>query len=304
MRAEHWKTVTVMAEAQLGLVSSPQLEYVGCSRREVDRARQRGLLLPVRRGVHLVSGTPPSPYHPILGACLAAGGDTYASHLAAVGLWDFTRAGGGHLETTTFFGRRRTLEGVRTHSSAMLLSTDVDRRHGVPVTSAARTTLDAAGVLTVHLLAKFVDYLRRRRFATYADVGGQLDALGGRGRPGTGALRAVLAPRLEGLDAGDSDAEVRVVQTLLRYGVPRPVQNLAVEAGPKVYVLDLAWPALRIAVELDGFDPHGILRETFDHDRERDLRLKRAGWEVIHVSTRTDLHLLADYLLERFASCE
>jgi very-short-patch-repair endonuclease len=94
---------------------------------------------------------------------------------------------------------------------------------------------------------------------------------------------------------------VRVVQTLMRHGVCRPEQNVQAVAGTKVYVLDLAWPQWKIAVELDGFDPHGILRSTFDHDRDRDLRLRRAGWEVIHVSTNTDLRLLAAYLLERMA---
>jgi hypothetical protein len=260
--------------------------------------------VPFRRGVHLVRGAPPSPYQPILAACLAGAPCTVASHHAAAWLWGSTQVLPGQLEVTTTLAATRALQGVRTHTTAKLLPGDVTVRHGVPVTSPARTAVDVAPCLTPYLLAKFVDHLRRRRLATYPDIDRHLDALGGRGRPGTRVLRAVLAPRLEGLDAGDSDAEVHVVRTLVRHGVPRPEQNAQVLAGPKVYVLDLAWPRWNIAVELDGFDPHGILRSTFDHDKERDLRLRRAGWEVIHVSTRTDLRLLAAYLLERMSTSE
>jgi very-short-patch-repair endonuclease len=103
------------------------------------------------------------------------------------------------------------------------------------------------------------------------------------------------------MDAGDTDAEAAVVRELVRLGLPRPQQQVQAVAGPKVYVLDLAWPELKIAIELDGFDPHGILREAFDHDRDRDLRLRRAGWEIIRITTRTDLRLLASYLRPRLA---
>jgi hypothetical protein len=304
MRAEHWTIVTTIAETQWGLVATRQTDAAGCPRATLDRAVDLHRLDRYRRGVYLLRGVPISPYQPILAACLAAGSGTVASFLAAVWLWDFGKVLAGHLEVTTIHTPTRELSDVRTHHTSKLLPGDIDVRHGVPVTSAARTALDAAAVLSPYLLARFVDHLRRRHLASYDDVNRHLEQLGGRGRSGTRKLRAILLPRLEGLDAGDTDAEVDVVRELVRLGLPQPMQQVQVVAGPKVYILDLAWPEFKIAIELDGFDPHGILREAFDHDRERDLRLRRAGWDVIRITTRTDLRLLASYLRPRLTISE
>jgi very-short-patch-repair endonuclease len=303
VRADHWSAITSVASEQWGLVASRQVRAAGATPREVDRAVGRGLLVPYRRGVHHVAGAPTSPYQPILAACLAAGPGTGASFLAAAWLWDFGQVRDDHLEVTTAHTPTRDLADVRTHHTTKLLPGDLTERHRVPVTSAARTAVDLAAVLSPYLLARFVDHLRRTRAASYAQLDDHLARLGGRGRSGTRKLRAVLAPRLgRDVDAGDNDAEVKVVAELIRLGVPAPQQQVQVVAGPKVYVLDLAWPDARIAVELDGFDPHGLLRGAFDHDRDRDLRLRRAGWEVIRITTRTDLRLLARYLRDRLAT--
>ncbi len=301
MELDRWTAVTELAATQWGLVATNQLVSLGMTDPEIAWARASGRFASVRRGVHLVAGSPVSPYHPVLAACLATGPSTVGSHLSAAWLWGFDRVRADHVEVTTTLAAPRQLTDVRTHTTSKLLPGDIDVCNGVPVTSPARSAVDLASVLTEFLLARFIDHIRRRRLASYTDVAAHLEVLGGRGRSGTRKLRAVLAPRLEGLDAGDTDAEVRVVEALLHFGVPRPEQNVQVVAGTRVYIVDLAWPAFRIAVELDGFDPHGLLRTTFDNDKDRDLRLKRVGWELIHITTRTDLRLLATYLLERLS---
>ena len=304
IRADRWNAVVACAATQQGLVSTDQCAAAGCSRRAIQHAVERGRLLPYRRGVYLVAGSPPSPYHPILGACLATGPGTVASHLSAAWLWDFDRVRPDHVEVKTLLACTRRLREVRTHTTSVMLGTDIDERHGVPVTSAPRSAIDLAAYLSPYLLARFVDHLRRRSHLTTEELALHLEILGGRGRAGTRNLRRIVAERLEGLEPGDSDAEVEVVRTLLSYGVRRPEQQHQVVVGRRVFVLDAAWPEWKVALELDGFDPHATDRTTFDKDKERDLILRRAGWEINHLSTNTDLRLLADYLLERLATSE
>jgi hypothetical protein len=70
---------------------------------------------------------------------------------------------------------------------------------------------------------------------------------------------------------------------LIEAGFPVPEVNwqLAGIDGQPVYVLDLAWPQLRIAVEYDGYAAH-VGREGADRARETDLR--RRGWIVIRAA--------------------
>lgn len=66
-------------------------------------------------------------------------------------------------------------------------------------------------------------------------------------------------------------------------GLPIPEAQYEITAidGRKLYVLDMAWPALRIALEYDGFVAHEERRE---HDAERDERLAGRGWVTIRAA--------------------
>jgi hypothetical protein len=70
---------------------------------------------------------------------------------------------------------------------------------------------------------------------------------------------------------------------LIDEGIPLPEVNwpLVDLAGVEIYVLDLAWPSLRIVVEYDGYAAH-VGREAADRAREEDLR--RRGWIVVRAS--------------------
>ncbi len=53
----------------------------------------------------------------------------------------------------------------------------------------------------------------------------------------------------------------------------------AVKVGGRRFVLDFAYPELRVAVEVDGNDKHGRL-DAMLSDRRRDALLTAAGWVV------------------------
>ncbi len=298
MRPDHWRAVTAFADAQYGLVSHEQLTNIGVPVRTVRDAVSTGALVVQRRGVLVVAGSGPSIHRPLLAACLAGGGDTVASHLGAAWLGGFPPVEPGTVEVTRLIGRRARLDGVRTHQTNRLLADDRTVLAGIPVTSPARTAIDLGSCLSERLLIRFVDHATRNLGLDIDTLATSLAFLGGRGRPGTRTLRRAIAERREGLRPGDSDLEVRVLRELVLLGVPRPEQNVVVEAGGRVFVLDLVWLAIKVAVEVDGFAYHSS-RSSFDHDRQRDLLLKRDGWEILRVSSNSDLALVADVLLRR-----
>ena len=54
-------------------------------------------------------------------------------------------------------------------------------------------------------------------------------------------------------------------------------------AGPKRYQVDCHWPGTGQIVELDGWEGHGT-RSAFRDDRERDRRLRVAGYSVTRLT--------------------
>jgi very-short-patch-repair endonuclease len=76
-----------------------------------------------------------------------------------------------------------------------------------------------------------------------------------------------------------SGVEEYFAELLGQAGFPRFSTNY-VEAG---YELDVYWPELRFAVELDVFETHGS-RLSFEEDRLRAEQLKLAGVEMVRVT--------------------
>ncbi|HEV2726801.1 MAG TPA: hypothetical protein VGV34_00825, partial [Solirubrobacterales bacterium] len=78
-----------------------------------------------------------------------------------------------------------------------------------------------------------------------------------------------------------SELERECLALVEEAGLPRPGTAFVV-AG---YELDLYWPELRFAVELDVYATHGG-HEPFEEDRRRDEDLKLAGVELTRVTGR------------------
>src|SRR4029453_15640221 len=82
------------------------------------------------------------------------------------------------------------------------------------------------------------------------------------------------------------ELENRVIGALVGAGLPTPQRQFRVTVDDRVYFIDLAYPAERAAIEVDGFEFHRE-RGTFDADRERQNGLVRAGWIVLRFTSRS-----------------
>jgi very-short-patch-repair endonuclease len=195
------------------------------------------------------------------------------SHQTAAAIWRLCVADDGG--PVHVLGTRAQVPGVRTHRSA-LDRTQVAHRHGLPVTTPARTLLDLACSMPAVELARLIEEAQIRRVMTVAQLQRALDQA--KGRRGVKQLRAVLESEL---GYTRSDAERRLRELVRRAGLPAARTNVKV-AGLEV---DALWAEQRLVVEVDGYAYHRT-REAFERDRRRDARLLVAGYRVLRITWR------------------
>lgn len=293
-----------LARRQLGLITRAQaLQLV--SKGQLERLIAHGHLVQVRRGVWAARGAPRTYAQTVLAAALAAQTDAWASHRTAARLLGLRVPLPDAIDILTMPHNRVRLDGVVHHRNKLVVVGDVTVHGSVPVTSVARTLVDCIPWLPGASLSAAVDDARRRNILELPELEAALAAVdeGARtGRRKVVPMRPVLARRLGGLAAGGSDRELDVLRILDQAGLVLPVQqHLVVVAGRKRY-LDYAYPELLIYLEFDGFAEHGLIRSTFDDDRERDAELALLGWLGLHFTTSTQPADLVDRVRRALAS--
>jgi hypothetical protein len=217
-----------------------------------------------------------------MAATLAGGRGAVLSHRSAAALWGL-RPGVLRRVEITVPRALRSRTGLRVHRG-ILAADEVTAVRGIPVTTAARTLVDLAAVLTAARLERAVDEAERLRLGDDPS----LDLLVGRHprRRGVAALRRILADGRVGATFTRSELEERFLAFLADAGLPRPLVNVPVglPGGARVEV-DCLWPAERLVAELDGHASHAT-RAAFERDRARDRALQAAGWRVVRITWR------------------
>jgi hypothetical protein len=287
-----------IAQRQWGLVSRVQaLELM--SPQQLRRRCASAALVPVHRGVFRLAGAPLSWRQRAMACCLAYGSPVAVSHRAAARLWGLEGILAREPEVTVPPGRNGKRSGIVTHR-APLLDVDMTTRHGIPVTTAARTLADLAAVLSPYLLERVLDQAGRSRLVTMAELAARQASLVGPGRRGHANLRELLSFRLERAGFGDSEWADRAWRWIVDAGVEPPDRQVAVIAGGVVRVLDMAYVPERIAIEFAGFDHHGR-RHRFDSDADRTADLQLAGWLVLPVTSRHSKDRFVDRVRQALA---
>lgn len=145
---------------------------------------------------------------------------------------------------------------------------DVVTVRGVRLTGVALTTLETAAVLPDG--PAFFDRALQRHVPFGEVYGAYCRGVGRRDSAGIGPLLIAAA------DRADSAAERIVVRLLRDAGISGWV--LGHPFGP--YLIDLAFPEARLAVEIDGWAWH-VDQDRFVADRRKGNALVRAGWTVL-----------------------
>lgn len=275
-----------IAERQQGLISREQARRAGLSDREIAGRLRSGRWVGLRQGVFVILGAPSTREQAIQSACLVAGG-AFASHLTAGWLWRLKLPDPVDIHVTTVAGPRIRREGLVHHRRSPLPMADLSSCRGIPVTTPARTLVDASDLVRPGRLGQVVDDALRRKLVRLADLRACHERIDtGPGRRATVAMRAVLAERQPGHDPGGSDRELWVRKVLVAAGLAAPVQQYRVWVESRWFDLDLAYPTKLVGLEFDGWDTHGTFT-AFHRDRERTRLLVALGWTILPVTART-----------------
>lgn len=275
-----------------GVVTLDRLRALGITARQVRTLCEHGALLRVQQAVFVVAAAPTGDLQRIAIACTATSGA--ASVTTASRVWLYRGVPVDRwLHITVPYGRAvhvDKLDRVLVHRSRALPPCDVVRRRdGIVVTSPPRTLFDLAAVVESDVLESIVEQGIDRRMFTVPTLWGIARRLAGPGRAGSTRFVDVLASRPAWTKPSGSGDEIALEQALVAAGLPRPVRQctLRLPNGRDVHP-DLAWPDLRLAIEVDHVTWHGgRLDSTYDKWRDRQVRL--LGWEVDRV-TDTDIH--------------
>jgi very-short-patch-repair endonuclease len=248
------------AAEQWGVLSLRELLQCGVSDDGVTRRVRNGRLHRLYRGVYAVGHDNIPLEGRFLAATKACGPTAVLSHYSAAALWGLVDWDDRRPEVIVATGRAHA--GIRIHRSRTLTRHNTTRRHGIAVTTPARTIADLSSVLP---------YKGLRRAARQAL-----------------SLRLLaphhLPPRLAGSIAPTrSELEDAVLDLIAQHNLEAPDVNRPLTIDGRRVVPDFRWPAQRLVIEADGAEWHDnpIARQD---DAERQAILEAAGERVVRVT--------------------
>jgi very-short-patch-repair endonuclease len=265
--------VAALAERQWGVVTSAQLVEIGLGHTGISRWIDERRLHRIHPGVYAVGHLALGIEARLAAALFYAGPGAALSHVTAAWWWGMLHTDPRRLHVCVP-GRRRSLRSVRVHTRK---HQERSRHKRLPLTPPAQTLLDIAGVVRFMELRRALAEAEYRRLATLAEV----EAVLGRGRPGSAALRAALECHLPQLARTRSRMEEKFVLLCERHCLTPPAVNARI-AG---WTVDAVWFDLRLAVELDSHAAHAT-PAAMEEDRRRDLELRAAGYTVLRYTWR------------------
>jgi REase_MTES_1575/Transcriptional regulator, AbiEi antitoxin len=262
--------LAALARRQHGVVTLGQLAELGLRRSAVAERARRGRLHRVHRGVYAVGHLALTRNGRFMAAVLACGEGAALSHFSAAVLWGILDDRGQRIHVTA--EKQRRCRGIVVHHAP--LDGERVRRHGIVVTTPARTIVDLADVVikprTLERAIDEAEYLR----LDWAQAAPR------QGRRGSGLLSSVLAVHEPGSTRTRSQFEEDFLVFCDDGGFPRPEVNYCIEG----YLCDFVWVRHRVVVETDGRQAHDT-RRARERDPVRDADLQIAGWRVVRITS-------------------
>ena len=283
------------AEQQFGVFARWQASDAGLSEYAISRRVMSGRWAAMFPGVYRLPGSSRTGRQKAMAAVLWGGDRSAISHLTAARLLRVGSTPADRVHLTVPYGSGIRTTELAVHHSTALPRGDVVVVDGIRCTSATRTIIDCAPLLGDEALEDAFEHARRMGLTGATALARRADELCGRGRPGSGRVRRLLAAQSPGDRALESRLEVRLARLLRKSSLPAPECQHPVGR----FRLDFAWPSRRIACECDGFEHHGS-RLAWKRDRGRLALIEAAGWRIVHV-TWADIAREPGQTLDRLA---
>lgn len=258
----------------------------------IERRVASGLWVAVHPGVYRVAGAPVTWHQQVMAATLAA--RAVASYRTAARLLVLDGDWGDRIEVTATGSR--TVQDAEVHHSRERV--ERCRRDGIACTTATRTLIDLAGVLSPDQLEDAFDSALREQLTSMRHLQARLAT---RGRKGLGVLRELVASRI-GERPHESIKEAELSRRLVAAGLPRPVRQYELRReGEVVARFDLAWPDVRIAAEYQSYRHH-YGRTAWRRDAGRANLAMAEGWLVFSVTQHAGVEEIARAFASRRAA--
>lgn len=279
------------SRTQFGLIHRDQVLRMGASIHQLRHLVEGGALEAIEPRVLRVAGTPTSWEQQLFAGLLGLGPTAVVSHVAAAALWGFDGVRHGAVEFTVPRSNRNRISVGRVHSSLHLEAVDLARRGRFPVTSAARTIIDAARRFSTRQLEGIVDAACRDRLTDEAAI---LQRLGELRRPGRSRLLSILGADL---DTGRPHTwlERELLTICRRAGITGMRMQTELNAAGRVARVDGFLDHAKLVIEVAGHRTHSTRRQR-QADNERRLALEQRGFRVLEF-TYEDVTQRPDYLV-------
>ncbi len=267
------------ASAQGGNVTVAQLRDAGLGPGGASARAREGRLHRKHRGVYVVGHEAKPRWADQSAATLAAGDGAVVCSRSGLELWGALAPRPGRPVDVLYTSPRANRPGITVHRTRRLDPRDVTRRFDLPVTTPERSLLDAAEQVDLRELEVALNRLLADGLTSPAAIYDAPRALARAPRGKTVEAPPGARRRLHPQQRGATAAHARCSGPICR----APVYNARI--GP--YQVDAWFRGHGIAIEIDGYGPHGT-PAAFDGDRERENDLKlRYGVTLIRFSYRT-----------------
>jgi len=250
------------------------------TKRQLQRACDNGVIIRRHRGVFVDPAVPRSPEQELLVAIYAGGQLAAAwgrSAAAVVGLLDEHPT---VPEIVVPYRRYARIHGAVVRRSSDICDDHVMLWKHIPVTKPLITAVDLGVVMSPMDLAEVYVRARQMRLFEPDAVKATITRLSRAGRTGLRTARAATELVFIGDRPADSVLELRFHHDVGHYLPPYEYQWPVTVSG-RSFRIDFAYPAVKLAIELDGYDKRKS-RASLDYDAERGRLLLRDGWTVPH----------------------
>jgi very-short-patch-repair endonuclease len=269
--------VAQLAARQHGVLTAEELAECGLTPQAIAYRVRIGRLHPLHRGVYAVGHANVTQDGCYLAAVKACGDGAVLGLWSGAMLGNFIRWEDRYPDVIVLGESVPRHPRIRGHRTNYLPAQHVTMVRGIPVTTAARTLLDLAGVLPEQRLRRA---LRQARFLELTTLGSLVEVLQG---PGPMRGRKKLA-RILARSAAPTQSELEdvVLDLVLRGGFAHPLVNAPLYLAGRRIVPDFLWPEQRLVIEADGPHHDDPLERAADLERQRILEAH--GYRVIRVT--------------------
>lgn len=273
------RIIQAIGKANNRVVTYRALAAAGIGGNLITLRVARGRLYRVHHGVYLLDPPEKAGRITLLTAAVeACGPGAVLSHRSAAEWWELLPAHAGYIDVTVVARTAGDRPGIRRHRVPELDRRDVRTRHGIRVTSLARTVLDGASYLRGEDLEELVGAAIGPGRTSVQEIEGAIER-----SPSRRGVRRLC--RLLRQDGGPrwtrSWGERRLLSLIREAGLPVPLTNRQLHG----FQVDAVWPDHKLVVEVDGWPFHRD-RDAFENDRARDATLVAHGYRVIRFTAR------------------